>query len=49
MIQTNIRGGKYLNIFKYPNIRHTMLQINFNLLNYNKLPSSVGAIAVSNN
>ena len=26
MIRTNIRGGKYSNIFEYPNIRHTMLQ-----------------------
>ena len=25
MIRTNIRGGKYSNIFEYPNIRHTML------------------------
>ena len=25
MIQTNICGRKYLNIFKYPNIRHTMV------------------------
>ena len=24
MIRTNIRSGKYLNIFEYPNIRHTM-------------------------
>ena len=24
MIRTNIRGGKYSNIFEYPNIRHTM-------------------------
>ena len=24
MIRTNIRGGKYSNIFKYPNICHTM-------------------------
>ena len=27
MMQTNIRSGKYLNIFEYPNIRHTMLSI----------------------
>ena len=26
MIRTNIRGGKYSNIFEYPNIRHTMTQ-----------------------
>ena len=25
MIQTNICGRKYLNIFEYPNIRHTMV------------------------
>ena len=27
MIRTNIRIGKYSNIFEYPNIRHTMFQI----------------------
>ena len=26
MIRTNISGGKYSNIFEYPNIRHTMIQ-----------------------
>ena len=25
MIRTNLRSGKYSNIFEYPNIRHTML------------------------
>ena len=25
MIRTNIRIGKYSNIFEYPNIRHTMI------------------------
>ena len=25
MVRTNIRTGKYLNIFKYPNIRHTLV------------------------
>ena len=25
MIRTNIRGGKYSNIFEYPNIQHTMI------------------------
>ena len=25
MIQTNIRIGKYSNIFEYPNIRHTLI------------------------
>ena len=25
MIRTNIRIGKYSNIFEYPNIRHTMV------------------------
>ena len=27
MIRTNIRIGKYSNIFEYPNIRHTMAQM----------------------
>ena len=28
MIGTNIRTGKYLNIFEYPNIRHTLFETN---------------------
>ena len=27
MIRTNIRIGKYSNMFKYPNIRHTLVSI----------------------
>ena len=29
MIQTNIRIGKYSNIFEYPNIRHTLFHKTF--------------------
>ena len=29
MIRTNIRIGKYSNIFEYPNIRHTLVQMDF--------------------
>ena len=32
MIRTNIRGGKYSNIFEYPNIRHTMILSPMSLL-----------------
>ena len=27
MLRTNIRIGKYANIFEYPNIRHTLVQV----------------------
>ena len=34
MIRTNIRIGKYSNIFEYPNIRHTMIRYSVTLVTF---------------
>ena len=41
MIRTNIRIGKYSNIFEYPNIRHTLIQMSKMLRERKRVANSI--------